>query len=754
MRPHHTLLIRCSLAALVAATPLGNAIAQDTPPDLAAPDVGDGEQSPDAAANEGVIVVTAQRREQLLQLAPAVINVIDGELVDKMQIDSVENLSVYTPGLKVDGNSRDQQRLGLRGAFGSADTPGSGQSVGLYIDGVFYGHTTDLGPVLFDVEQVEVLRGPQGTLYGQSVVGGLINITTRDPKDYLEGEVRATYGKYNQLEVGGRVSGPLGPNLGASISAIHRQSDGWQRNLTTGNRLDAEETFSARGKLVWEPSEGFGVKLIGDYATDNTYGITRNIIFGDPERFVVPDWKSTTKARDGEYDRESYGVALIGDLEFGWATLSSVTSYQHNDSVVLHAPYITDPEAYFDASRVSTTKTLTQELRLAGDVGPLRWQVGGFYYSDDARRVEDFDVSIAPGTALYDFGGRTNLTRQDFDVETENMAVFGEFNYSLAENATFTVGARYTHDKKKGLFNHTGVPDPVIGQLEDPPFTVALEESWNSFTPKATLDAYWTDVGFLDRILIYGTVSKGFKPGGFYGGSTAAGTGSVPPETAWNYEGGFKTTFLSHAANFNVSAFKVDYSNLQTFTISSAGQQGIASTDARAWGVEAEFSVNPLDGLNASIFYAYLNTRIADGATAPNGAAVGGNFLPQSPEHSVNVLLDYSTSIATDVELGLTASYAYKDGVFFDVRNNRSRIPEVFAQSKQSVLDLEASITHGGLQLSVWGKNLLDDKMLLRAFDLSRFTGLTTAERAAGETLLDGVFDDPMTYGVTARYRF
>ena len=706
---------------------------------------------------QDVIVVTASRREEKLQEAPAAINLISGDTIDKLHVDDVTSLTTLIPGIKIDGNSRDQLRLGLRGAFASATTPGTGQAVGLYIDGVPYLHTSNLGQGLFGIERVEVLRGPQGTLYGQNVVGGLINIITKNPGDDLEVDFKASYSSFNRVDLTGFVGGPISDTLSASASAYYTKSDGWQRNLVTGNKLDQLDMFGVRSKFVWTPTDTLTVKLIGEASTDNTFGIPRNIVFGNPNRFTVPeDRRETLLVYDGGYNSSVGTGALLVDWDMDWATLSSISSYQRNRPNVMRQAFITDPVSYQTVDRRNENDTFTQEVRLAGELPKLNWQTGIFYLNDDVLQFQEYHTFAAPGTRTNSQGiKRDNLFVQDFRVKVESFSLFAEATYDISNVISLTAGGRYNWDEKQSDLSVTGESAPFLGGLAGPPFTLAQSADWKEFTPKVTLKALWNNLGFLDTLLLYGTASKGYLSGTFISGPTkAAATGALPPQTAWNYEGGFKTTFLDRKATFNTTAYKVSYKDLQSISL-AAGQVAVASTDADAWGIEVSASLNPLPGLFLSADYNYLHTKIATGATDPSGRAVGGNRLPQSPPHSYGFTGSYSTSIAQDTSLRFTGSYTYKGVVYYDVRNERTSLfPEVNELSKQKNLDAEIALLRGRFEFSVWGRNLTDNASLLRAYDFARNTDLSVAEIASGKTVIDGPITTPRQIGATVRYSF
>lgn len=710
-------------------------------------------QDDDAVVDESdVIIVSAERREQSLQEAPAVVNVVSDLQLETQRAKSLEDVTAFIPGLKIDGNGRDQLRLGLRGAFSSVDNPGSGQSVGIYIDGAYIGRTADLAPVLFDLQQVEVVRGPQGTLYGRNAVGGLINIITKDPTDEVEGILSASYGKYGRLDLAARVSGPIFDNLYGLVSITSSDSDGWTQNLVTGNRLGREDTKGIRTKLLWEASDRATAKLTVAYFVDKTQGVPRFVAVGDPSRYTVPSLEvGTNLVEDGGYDRESVSGVLDLAYDFGGAELTSISTYHKLDSVYDAQPIFVDPESLGVIDRENDTESYSQELRLAGETGRLNWQFGGNIYKDNSIRRENYRLEFASGT-LFPLSPETSNPQME-RVHSRSLAGFAQGTYALTDWLNVTGGVRYTADKKDSTWTNTGFIFPPLGLLAEPDFTVMQDASWDQVTYKGTIDAYWNDVGPFDSLLLYATISKGYKEGTFVNGATAASSTTIDPEKARNYEGGFKTTFADGRVAFNASYFHVDYTALQSLSQVGSGAVTIASTDATANGIESDLSVELFDGFDVAVGYAYLDATLDQGATAPNGSDVSGNVMPQSPKHSVNASFNYLTAVSDSTDFRLGAQYSYKGGVFYDVRNNRSDNPVVFNRSKQSLLSFEAALLRGNWEFALWGKNMLDDKAFLRVFNASGAPMIFTPADI-GEDYQDGILLERRTYGGTVRFRF
>src|SRR5690606_35883566 len=241
---------------------------------------------------------------------------------------------------------------------------------------VYFGRTTDLSNDFLDIERIEVLRGPQGTLWGRNVVGGAVNIVTKNPGDTPEAQVKLTAGNYGRWEVGGRIAGPISQDrVFGQVSFQTRHTGGWVRNLTTGRMLEQEETYTGRAKLRFVPNESSEYVLSADFFKDNSHGAARQIVYaGETVLFDKPqDWKQSVQRTDGAFDRESWGLSLQATWNLGGsATLSSITAYHEADSVVSDFAVNPDPVSIFTpTSRVGTDELFSQELRLAGSTERL-----------------------------------------------------------------------------------------------------------------------------------------------------------------------------------------------------------------------------------------------------------------------------------------------------------------------------------------------------------------------------------------------
>ncbi len=714
-------------------------------------------QAKEAAETLEEIVVSASRKAQNLQEAAAVITVMNAGEIEKLRLGGIGGLTESVPGLSLDGSHKDQNRIGMRGAFSSADTPSSGQAVGLYIDGVYFGRSASMGPVLFDMEQIEVLRGPQGTLYGPNVVGGLINIQTKDPSlEVNEGKIEVTAGNFGALEVAGRFSTPLiEDELAASISIMKSDSDGWVRNLVTGNKLDQVDTTSLRLKALWTPNDKTRVESFVEFWQDDTFGEVRHLYarVGEPERFDIPsDIERTLINDDAEYDRDVYTVGLSVDYDISEkVTLKSITSVHETDSLSEDVPFLAGLEEGINATRDSQVETFTQEFLLFGEARNLDWQTGVYYYDDSSSTLERFESTQVPGTLAVDFGFPLFFDAGHFmENDTQSWSVFAQGTYAVADWINLTAGIRYTDEEKDSEVETSGDVFPGNFAAEEI-FTLSQSDSWTETTPKLGIDMHWEDVGGFDAIMLYGTATKGFKSGDFVKGTTLNGSiGTTEPETVWNYEVGVKTTFWDGRANANVTVFSADYEDLQSQVQDEELFVSLVTNDAEAEGVEVEVSLLPVDGLKLSFNYAYLDTEIT-GDELIDGESVQGNRLPRSPENSFGIQASYEWSVG-EFDLAILAAFTKQDDAFIEITNELPS--DILRLTEQELLNLDFTVSRDNWELSFWGKNLTDDEIVYEGQDFTTLWSLTSAEAEAGEDLWNLKYGRPRTYGVTVRYEY
>lgn len=686
------------------------------------------------AADDGGIVVTAQRRSERLVDVPISITALSGAALEQAGIRGTEDLTAAVPGLNFATNGAFAQPT-IRGIGTTVTSAGNDANVAIYVDGVYQPNQVGNFADLVDLEQVEVLKGPQGTLFGRNATGGAIRVTTKRPSFTPEGRVTASYGRFNDVRLTGFASSPLTDKLAVSVSFLYGDDEGYVRNLGTGNRVADSNALSLRGKILFKPSDTVEFMLTGsrNERTSNP-AFTLGVLNGNSTAINLPGSIKPTNARqvslsfDPTITVENDQLSLHANIDLGFAELSSITSYAK-----ITTDLLTDVDrtnlAQVRAQVPGEQKTWSQEINLVsqGD-GNLKWFLGAFYYNDEAS-----NATIINGAALF------NVITQ----KTEAIAPFGEVNLTLG-NLTLIAGARYNFERK----DYSIVRGPAAA-LRDITF--------NTFTPRIGL-RYATSA----HSSVYATFSKGFKAGGFDGQSPTA-VNPVFPENVDAFEAGFK--YGKGRNSLSIAGFYYDYSNIQfqAFNPQAGGlTQVFNAAAAEIYGAEIEGSVELAQGLSVRGSMAYThssyknfpgatlfcprgaptfgNAAIALGANNPctgriNTGGATGNNLIRTPEFTASISPNYTRSFADGSAVDVSATAFYSGNFFWDPGNR-------LEQPSYILINGEVGYTFPGekVKVALWGRNLANE-----------LYSLYVTESAGGDSI---AYARPRTFGVRAEVRF
>ena len=689
------------------------------------------------------IVVTAQKREENIQDVPSSVAAFSGLQLEKQRITTAQDLSTIVPTFNINSTSHQRATPAMRGSSSNNTTPGGDQSVALFIDEIYYGGSMDWNPDLFDVERLEVLRGPQGTLFGRNVVGGAINIVTKDPSDEFEGSLRATVGNFDRIEFDGYVAGPVADNLFASVAASSKNADGFLRNTFTGEGAESVDKQSIRGKLLYRPSDSFEWNVSLSYSLDDSGGPTRDYM-GPPITAVpeladfVPDDNENTTASpfDGGIDAEY--LTVTSKLTWGitdWADVVSVTGYRSMeaqlgrvDQVGVPYPGAVDYDPFNDVEQIS------QELRLVSTALD-RWDftLGLYYFFQDNFEYEPITFTFFPGTFFHFLqqiylsltpslpgtpGISTVTAERDMQMDTESFAVFGQVSYALTDQLNVTLGGRWTKDKKEGYGASFGDPNLIFSVYP----RTEISESWDAFTPKASVD-----FRFNDDLMTYATVSRGFKSGSFNHGigvfadlattiARGAATLAVPldPEYVWSYEAGFKSELLDDRALLNASFYYSKYDGAQNaFVLPTGAATTVNIEDMEIYGIEVDGLMLFTDNFNIGFNYAFSDSEVGK-----DDPAFGGNRAALTPKHAGAVWASYSQPLNGGGMLSISGDISFKSNYFTEISNDPA-----FKTNNDGILNgrIEYQTSDERWTLSVWGKNLTDERYILYSNDLGGF---------------------------------
>jgi iron complex outermembrane receptor protein len=708
--------------SLVALAWGGSASAQDAPPGN--PPAAATTPLEDSAPRVDDIIVTAQKRSENLQDVPVAVSAVTGKTLENKRILDLVDLSNATPGLQIKSDDNGANpRIFIRGVGVNDFNPATASAVGIYADGVYVGSPLAQRFAFFDLQQAEVLRGPQGTLYGRNTTGGAVNVTSRKPGNEIEADFLAEYGRFNSVNLQGGVSLPLAKDLlSVRVAGIYQRDDGYSINRLTGNRGNNADRWAVRGSVHFTPSSAITDDLavtVGKSRGGSIWAYNRALFpasadVAGPDGLCAPAYYGTANCTnvlgyanasknlyEGDYSFEGkdrvnlFTVANTLTVNLGSADIVAVTGYQHakrNDQEETDA----NPFPVITASYIARQNTFSQELRLQSSGKPaLRYVFGLYYAHDDLTNNSAYDVlAILPADPASGIGRFVWPLAQ----KTDSYAAFGQLDYDLTSRLTATVGLRYSADHKDFHYfsgeTNTGTPF----------FTFDGSKTFDSVSGKFGLQYRFTP-----DVNAYASYSRGTKSGGFFSGQTGniADIGPYKDETVNAYEAGLKTELLHHTLRANLAAFYYDYQNLQVYTTVIDGfitrQLFTNASAARMYGGELELEATPARGLTISMNAAYLNATYRNFVSA--GADYSGNTLPSAPKISVQTAIDYTQPVSFGAIVA-NVSASYRSKVFFDTANTArlSDQARVYVDGRLGV-----QLVRNKLEIGVWGKNIFGE---------------------------------------------
>jgi iron complex outermembrane receptor protein len=748
-------------AALLLAGP---ALAQAAAPVAAA--------SVTAAADAGVgleeVIVTAQKRATNLQKTPIAISVMSSQDLEQRHVQSLEDLmDGSVPSLRVAPFFARNSALtvGMRGVGSMVDAnqPARDQAVGVYLDGVYLGRAQGLGSALYDIDHIEVLRGPQGTLFGRNTEGGAISIVTRQPTGRFDMDAMAGFSNYNGYQAQAHVDLPSFHDVSIKFDGLITKRDGTVKNPTTSGQLDFN-SFDKRGFAIgalWRPTDSFSV----DYAFDYSYSATTPYYLQlltkgsltlaplqhlQPERadqanFGVPLQPSVGK---------TYGHRLNLDWKLGPALeLKSISSYRNlsqtqfdNGEENLSAFAPNAPFSRYSLANVWQNQ-YSQEIQLIGSAPQLEFVAGALYYHeyvhDNAQTPNSLQFN-ATGTGYTTIS--LDLNTYPFDrashVTTDSYGVFGQGVWTppvLGGIAHLTVGGRFTHDAKSGDLDIVNGQLPSYVDAAGRKITgiISLDKAWNHFDPLVNLA-----VDVAPDVSVYGKWSTGYRAGGANSRSLTFRT--FDPESVSMYEIGAKSEFWDHRARLNLAAYAGDLKDVQVdfvVTILNNNRGTTETTNAatgRTRGVEADFSVQPIEGLTLSASYAFTKTTLSQ-AFNPFTSAMATIYPLYTPKNAGSVSVDYERpAFGATFRAHLDGNYA--DGQFTQSTDPTLSDRSFLVNGRVALTDIRLD---GGqeLQLALWSRNLFNE-----AYAFVKNNG--------GPLGIYGIFNEPRTFGVEGRVKY
>ncbi|MEE4271749.1 MAG: TonB-dependent receptor [Thermoanaerobaculales bacterium] len=736
------------------------------------------------------IMVTARRVEEPLQQSPVAITALTTSQLEDQHITNIQELALATPNLWMEKNTSSSSgaRAAIRGigedeSMFTSDTP-----VGIYIDDVYIPRQLGAQFDLYETERLEVLRGPQGTLYGRNTSAGAIKLISKQPHSEFALNLEAALGNFDRMDFRGMVNVPVADWFSFQLAAMTRSHDGFDENLYDGNDVNDQDIWGTRLSLRFMPSDSVDILVVGDVLKESsTPGFPLGFVPQAPfiNGFGVGQW-SFEHQLDGDTDPHT----LLSDLEPPYlndldqsgiyATIDWQVSEEMSFKSVsawreLSSEFFVDGDGQvgnqflpgiipeflplFHIFQDQTQDQISQELQLLGTIGTKIDYVGGLYYfTESNQQITENVVLSLPGLNRY----------TDSSLDTDSYAGFASFDFHLLDNLTLTAGGRWTEDTKDfdiTVFNPDGSqmiacvgpggeiidsqapcgPDAPPGSV-DTPVEKHLDDSWSRFTPRLALA--WNAA---DNILAYVDLSTGFKSGAFDGraneGSTVLPLEPIPPEDISSFEIGMKGDFFHNTWRLNIAAFLNQYDDLQgTGTDPDGNFLRFSLGDVETSGAEIETIVVPIDGLQLTGNLALLDTKFTEQNfnqavdCAPYGTGDIDLELKYSPKTSYRIGALYTTpNKVAGGYFSIGANYSYKAKHFLGFCNAGAQ-----TQPAYDVVDgiIAYDTANGHWRFELAGKNITDEEYMIGVFAIP------------GLRIVSGYIAPPMTYTFTAKLRF
>lgn len=722
-----------------------------------------------AMPSEGIadIIVTAERRRSSVQTTPIAISAITGDTLQSQQVTNIESLTTRLPNISFSRNGGDA-RIFIRGIGVDSIAPGADPRVAFYTDGAYNARVQAAFGSFYDVERVEVLSGPQGTLYGRNATAGAVNIITRDPGSELNGYGKVTIGNYSTLRTEGAIGVPISDNLGVRLAVQTADRSGYGTNIISGDDVDDEKTRAARGKIKYDDGT-FSATLQGDYFLQNDNSAGFRYLQqppGQPHFAVsVLGAKLPVNPRDyagpgPEMRVEAYGGTGTLEYDLGDITLTSISAYKHLDSHSYTSPDgSTLAPILQPADFVERSNSFTQELRVGGKIGIVDMVVGAYYFHE-----KNFAGILGGNNLLYFTGGAVDFLALGAvfrgKQKTDAYAVFTQNTINVTDRFGIDVGARYSHEKRSVVtLNRFDLATPYNRHPMFPDAETDARfdgtDSWSSFDPKIGIH-YQASA----NLYLYASYSTGFKSGGF---NVAFLQPAYDPEDIKDFEFGIKADLFDRRLRLNLAGFYYKYSNLQVNIVGGPlGNQLITDNAAKAElrGFELNAIAQPTEDLLINFDVAYLDseykeyvtpdfTGLYDGITdvLPNGTApengtydLSGNPLTYAPKWKLHGALAY-TMHAGEVDITPRIDVTYTS------RQEHSVLALPFSsQENYTLVDLflDYDWKDAGVRASLFMKNATDKLYRVSSTVGSNYFGFPIV----------GQLGAPRTYGVSVMKSF
>ncbi len=676
------------------------------------------------------ITVTAQKRSQNLQDVGIAVSAFSGDQLKSLGMVDTADIATQTPGLLFTqpGGSQLIGLPAIRGVSQNDFAPHQETPNALYVDEAYVSFVAGNSQYMFDVERVEVLKGPQGTLFGRNATGGLIHVISRKPGETFEGYADLTIGSYDQVRVEAAAGGPLSDKVGFRAAGFYNKYDGYVRNAIGQDNYE-DDTGAGRLQLLFEPNEDLEILLIGSGSKTGDIvvgggqfmGAGKDAdglgvrIPGQPSLFGYLDTDGDNHKGaydiDGLMNKESYTFTGKVTYGFGDIELTSITSYTDFEFSYSEDNDLTpDPISMYGMAQES--EQFSQEVRLSGEGEKLEWVIGAYYLSIDSDNTSEFN--------LLAFGADQN---NSFALSTSSWALFGQVEYELSPTLSVTGGFRWSEEDKDYTFSSActdGVPTLVpvgcAGAFPALPGTINDIGTYNGKIDKGD----WSGKAQLDwrpneDMLIYAGITRGTKAGGFNApldGLLTADQMAFDSEILTSYETGIKSTFWDGKARFNAAAFYYDYGNYQSFDMRGFTQV-IANSDAEIYGLDAELVIQPGHGVSLMAGISLLDATVKD-TPLPSGRTTDTE-PPQAPSFSANGLIAKDWDMGTGL-IRTQFDFSYVGDYQVGVANAEITAIDSYFLGNARISYVDAD---DRFEVALFAKNVFDSDIRVYAYDIS-----------------------------------
>jgi iron complex outermembrane receptor protein len=681
------------------------------------------------------VVVTARKRVENLQEVPDSITAFNERMIEERRINRISDAMLVTPGVHmVSDQDAGTNIITVRGIGTNRNLPAS---VAFVVDGVVLPDSDAFTADLSDIERIEVLKGPQGGLYGRNAIAGAINLTTRRPTEEFSSDVKLGVSSGETMNLFAAISGPVaGERLLGRIAVKHHDTDGHITNTFTGDELDYDENTRVSGRLIWTATDKLTLDLRGSYYDQDSGALWFSTfdVLGTTGGRITEEMARINPAQDdpGFTDRTITDVALVAEYETSAGTITSITAYDDIDLLFGEDLDATPTAAITETRQDRQTRGISQELRFTSPADRRLRYIMGAYYQNTERDLDTrasldycffFGVVCGDADPFTLSGIRVPTQLNILSGEFDQQAVFAQGSFDLTDALELTVALRYDRDKREQLDRLTLRTD---------------EATFSKFQPKVSLAWKVTD-----DAMLYATAAEGYKSGAFNPPPSPTQTFPlvVKQEGTTNFEVGMKSAWLDNKFQANVSAYHTDYEDIQVFRLDlqTGGQVAINADKARIQGVELELIARPVQGLELTAAYGYTDAKFTnfDGT-----GAFDGNRLPNTPEYTFNAAGRYEHPLANDFSLVTRLDYHLTGSIYFADEN-------VGYQPTYRTVDAQIGLEKARWSVTLWGENIFDEHYVSSVFMRS------ISPAIYGRLGIDAFQREPgATYGAEFRWRF